>query len=303
MSGLGENELKRLKDELKEVMDRHGMSQSGLSKSLVMSPAPISQWMSGGYPGDADRVTEAVKSFLRLQRLRSKSPKKTIDFVETSAAVKVFEVCTLCHSDQEIGVVFGDAGRGKTVAVREYAKRNPDVILIEADLGLCAKMLFLELSKKLGLDGIGVTHDIFEDCVNKLRNSGRLLIIDEAENLPYRALELLRRLHDKADIGIVLVGMPRPIANLRGRQGEYAQLYSRVGMVAKLDALSEDDTRLLVDVVLPNSNGLYRVYHNMSNANARTLTKLLNRSTRVAAFHNAEVTGDIIRAAAGTLII
>ena len=44
------------------------------------------------------------------------------------------------------------------------------------------------------------------EVVNKLNNSGRLLIIDEAENLPYRALEITRRIHDKTAVGVLLVG-------------------------------------------------------------------------------------------------
>ncbi|MEV9348723.1 ATPase, partial [Klebsiella pneumoniae] len=59
-------------------------------------------------------------------------------------------------------------------------------------------------------------------------------LIDEAENLPYRALEVIRRIHDKAGVGVVLAGMPRLIINLKGKRGEYAQLYSRVGFALDL---------------------------------------------------------------------
>jgi hypothetical protein len=292
-----------LRDELKRVMEQRGLSQRAVSKMLGISSSTLSQWISDKYPGDAAQVDAAVESFLQLHKQRSKAPRRPIVFVETSAAAKGLEVCELCHQDQEIGVLFGEAGYGKTVLIKEYCKRYPDVILIEADLGFCARMLFLELAKKLGLDGAGVIHNIFDDCVGKLRNSGRLLIIDEAELLPYRALELLRRLHDKAGIGILLVGMPRLISNLRGRQGEYAQLYSRVGIAAKLEMLSESDTKKLVDAVLPQADGLYRTFHEESKANARTLQKLLNRSVRVAAINGIDVNHDVIRAAAETLII
>ncbi len=295
--------MDRLRDELKSLMDQRGLSQSAIAKMLGISSSTLSQWMSNKYPGDDDKVDVAVESLLQLHKQRLKAPRKAVEFVETSAARKGLEVCELCHQDQEIGVAFGEAGVGKTVVIKEYCKRHPDVLLIEADLGFCARMLFLELAKKLGLDGAGVIHDIFEDCVGKLKGSGRLLIIDEAELLPYRALELLRRLHDKAGIGILLVGMPRLIANLRGRQGEYAQLYSRVGIAARLEKLSESDTKKLVDAVLPQADGLYRTFHEESKANARTLQKLLNRSARVAAINGMDVNHDVIRAAAETLII
>ncbi|MCZ5321870.1 hypothetical protein O5699_03965 [Escherichia coli] len=65
-------------------------------------------------------------------------------------------------------------------------------------------------------------------CENS-RDSGRLLMVDEAELLPYRALEVLRRLHDKAGIGIVPGGYATPPSDLTSRDvaGEFAKLYSQ----------------------------------------------------------------------------
>ena len=56
--------------------------------------------------------------------------------------------------------------------------------------------------------------------VKKLKGSGRMIIIDEAEHLPYKALELLRRVHDKAGMGVLLVGLPRLIHKIMEGRGE-----------------------------------------------------------------------------------
>jgi DNA transposition AAA+ family ATPase len=77
---------------------------------------------------------------------------------------------------------------------------------------------------------------MFLDIIDKLKSSGRLNIIDEAEPLPYKSLELLRRIYDKAQVGILLVGMPRLIMNLKGEKRQYAQLYSRVGIATRLNS-------------------------------------------------------------------
>jgi DNA transposition AAA+ family ATPase len=65
-----------------------------------------------------------------------------------------------------------------------------------------------ELCGLLGISKRGNMHELSEACIAALRDSGRLLMVDEAENLPYRALETLRRIHDKSGIGLVLAGMP-----------------------------------------------------------------------------------------------
>lgn len=292
-----------LKKELAEVMDERGLSLSALARSVGLSPAALSQWLNGKYAGNVTRIEEAVKSFLDRQYEKVKAPKREIEFVMTSVAKKVFEVARICHLDGEIGVVYGDAGLGKTVSVKEYAKRNLDVILIEADLGYTAKVLFEELHKKLGYDGRGTIHAMFEDVVAKLRDSERLIIIDEAEHLPYRALELLRRVHDKSGIGILLVGMPRLIANLRGKRGEYAQLYSRVGIAGRLETLKPADTQEIINSLFPGSNGLWKAFHQACYGNTRTLSKLIFRSIRVAEINGMDVTPEIVKETAKMLII
>jgi DNA transposition AAA+ family ATPase len=292
-----------LRDSLKALMDEKGQSMNAVSRSLGISAGALSQWMSGSYPGNTAKIDDSVDSFLKRQKDPFKAPKKPIKFVPTRAAAKTIEVANMCHGDGEIGVVYGDAGLGKTEAVKYYAKKNQDVILIEADLGYSARMLFADIHRRLGLDGRGTIHEMLEDCIVRLKDSERLIIVDEAENLPYRALELLRRLHDKAGIGILLVGMPRLIANLRGKRGEYAQLYSRVGVAAKLGTLTEEDTRSIVDTVLPESNGLWRTFHAECRGNARTLRKLLGRSVRLAKVNSVPVDHEIVRLALETLIV
>jgi DNA transposition AAA+ family ATPase len=221
----------------------------------------------------------------------------------TTAAELIMEVAGICHVDSEAGVIYGEAGVGKTEAIKQYAKNNPDVLLIEADLGYTAMMVFSELSKRLGIEPSGRIHELFDRCVAKLKNSGRLVIADEAENLPYKALELLRRLHDKSGVGILLVGMPRLISNIRGNRGEFAQLYSRIGIATRVGSLTQADSRAIVDTVLPGLNGLSRVFHTKSVGNARRLRKLLNRSVRIAQESGTEMNAEIIEAAAEALII
>jgi len=292
-----------LKQEFKKVMEERGLSLSAVSRSLGISTAAISQWQSNTYTGNVAKIDAAVKSFLERHRERLKTPKKVIKFIPTSISERVFEIGRICHLDEELGVVYGNAGIGKTEAIKQYARMNSDVIFIESDLGVTAKILFSELHKRVGLDGRGCLHDLFEDVVSRLKESGRLIIIDEAEHLPYRALELLRRVYDKASVGVLLVGMPRLIANLRGRRGEYAQLYSRVGIAGKLDSFRVEDTQRIVALVLPSSNGVWKSFHEESCGNARRLFKLLQRSVRVAEINEMPVTPEVIREAAKMLII
>jgi DNA transposition AAA+ family ATPase len=144
---------------------------------------------------------------------------------------------------------------------------------------------------------------MFTDVVDRLKNSGRLLLIDEAEHLPYRALELLRRVYDKAGVGILLVGMPRLIFNLRGKRGEYAQLYSRVGFHRELEPLDVTDTEAIVRIMAPGVNGVFKTYHEVSGGNTRLLCKLIRRSQRVAELNAVGISASLIKETAQMLIV
>jgi DNA transposition AAA+ family ATPase len=290
-----------VKKELVALMEIEGINQSTVAKALDISSGTLSQYLSGSYPGNLTKIEEGIKAFLELRREKRKTQKHILPFVKTSVAKKFYDVCRMVHTEQDMGVAYGPSGVGKTSAAKEYTRLNPKTILIEADAGYTARDLMRELHRKFG-DGRGTIHEMFEDVVTKI-SPDRLIIVDEAENLPTRALELLRRIHDKAGIGILLCGMPRLLANLRGKRNELAQLYSRIGVAANLQMISEHDTDEIVHAVIPNSNGLAKVFHSVTNGNTRTLCKLLRQSMRVAGLNGVAINESLVRATAELLII
>lgn len=295
--------MSELPGQLRAFMEKESLSLRRCARAIGISTGALSEWMNDRYKCNTDSLDSHIRSFLERQRDLVQDRKENPLFVITSVTRKVFEVGRICHLDREIGVCYGSAGLGKTEAVREYARQNHDVIFIEVDLGHTAKALFSELHKRLGFDGFGTVHAMFTDVVGKLKDSEGMIIVDEAEHLPYKALELIRRVHDKAGIGIMLVGLPRLISNLRGKRGEYAQLYSRVGIAARLDGLRPSDTQMIVESTLPSANGLGKIFHAASNGNTRILSKLLARSTRVAELNGITLSATVIKETARMLIV
>lgn len=295
---------KELRNKLRAFIDETGKSASAVAKGIGRSPAALSQYLNFSYKGDVAKLEVAIENWLARQAERQeRNVKPQTDFIQTSIARKVFELADYCLIENEIGVIYGPAGLGKTFAVKEFNRQNPATILIEADLGYTAKVLFQELHKAVGLDGHGQIHSLFEDIVAKLKGSDRMIIVDEAEHLPYRALELLRRIYDKAGVGILLIGMPVLIGNLRGKRGEYAQLFSRVGVKGVLQVLDPSDTELFVKNALPDSNGVYKTFHSVANGNTRVLTKLIRRSIRMSEINNMPIDKDLVTEAGKSLMI
>lgn len=289
-----------MREKLKNLIDENKYSISSVSRSLGISQATLSLWLNGKYTGKVDKINDAVNNFLLKEQERSK--RVVIRFVETSIVKNVFEVAKVCHINCEIGVCYGQAGLGKTVAVKEYAKQNSDVILIEADPGYTPRILLMELHKRLGFTGYGNVYSMMLDIISKLENSGRLIIVDEAENLPYKALEVLRRIYDKAGVGILLVGMPRLIANLRGKKWQYAQLYSRVGIAKMLEPIKLSDAKEIIETILPECH-LFKTFHEKANGNTRVLNKLILRAINSASLNEGRLSKEIIEHTAKVLMV
>ncbi len=263
--------------QLKDVMDAHGYSQGQVARAISRSSATINQYVQGKYSGDVTDLEERIANFIR--RVREKQNALRIDerFVSTPTARKGLEVLAYAHQECEVCVLYGAAGLGKTMTLKEYARRDDTVIFIEADPGYTARTLLEELCGRLRLSKNGNIHALIDLCVEKLKGSGRLLIIDEAELLPYRALEVVRRLHDKAGIGVVMAGMPRLIVNLKGKRGEFAQLYSRVALALDLgNALARQDFDQIAIDLMPEAEDqkIRDALYNQSKGNARRLFKM-----------------------------
>ncbi|EIU1806325.1 AAA family ATPase [Salmonella enterica] len=263
--------------QLKDVMDTHSYSQGQVARAIGRSVTAMNQYVQGKYNGDIADMEERIGNFIR--RVREKQNALRIDerFVSTPTARKGLEVLAYAHQECEICVLYGAAGLGKTMTLKEYARRDDAVIFIEADPGYTARTLLEELCGRLRLSKNGNIHTLIDLCVEKLKGTGRLLIIDEAELLPYRALEVIRRLHDKAGIGVVMAGMPRLITNLKGKRGEFAQLYSRVALALDMgNSLDREDFDQIAVDLMPEAEDqkIRNALYDQSKGNARRLFKL-----------------------------
>ena len=284
----------------KKMLELKQCTISGVARSLDLSPTTLHLWLNDKYKGNVGKINKAVEQYMERELLREENV--NIPFVETSVAQDIFEIANTCHVESEIGVCCGCAGVGKTYAVKMYALEHSDVILIETDFGYTPKVLFSEIHKTLGFEGTGALHNMVIDIVDKLKNSGRLIIVDEAENLPYRAVELLRRIYDKARVGILLVGMPKLLKNLQGDKGQYTQLYSRVGVLAELQPIADNDIVAITSKVTPNSVSIYPKLSAFCGGNTRVLTKLLVRASRIAKLNNTAIDEDVLNAALSQLL-
>ena len=282
-----------IRAELRDFMETNNLTTTYVATATGLAKSTISMWMKGNYNVKSDKITDTINNF--IQREKERSLQHDLPVVEISMIKYISEIARLCHTQGRIGVCVGIAGLGKTVAVKKYTKEFMDSILIESDSGYTAKSLLKEIHRRLGLSSKGSVYDLMGETVRKLNQSGRLLIIDEAENLPYRALEITRRIHDKTGVGVLLIGRNILLENLKGYNNQYDQLYSRVKYTKIIDRLILSDVAKILEAINQNQN-LAESYLLHSNGNARRLEHLISHSISVAKMNGkAEVDDAVIK--------
>ena len=126
-------------EELKAFAEAQELIQGHLASLLGVSTATVNQYLQGKYKGDTAALNAKAVQLMARSREKAKEVKQA--FVETTSAKNMLEICGLAHALSDIYLIIGDAGLGKTVALREYARRHPDVILLETEPTYNAKVL------------------------------------------------------------------------------------------------------------------------------------------------------------------
>lgn len=140
--------------------------------------------------------------FLELQGARTIN---TEHFAETVEAIADDVV-----PERAIGVVYGEAGLGKSFAT-SYAETEQQLPV--ARLEFAPRTTMKALTERLLRQLTGVKHegerfDLSEDLLDVLGETPRLVVVDEAQRLGYECIESLRWLHDQpeTDFALILVG-------------------------------------------------------------------------------------------------
>ena len=233
-------------------IDSEGLSQAAAAAGIGISDAALSQWLRGKYKGDSEAVAEKAGRWLATQSERRKllaSLPAPPAWAETPLALRAMSALAHAHLAGGMAAVYGAPGLGKTVAARRYAGLKPNVWLATATRAKRSVTRCLrQVADAMQLRSAPLRAADLEDAaIERMRGSGGLLIVDEAQHLSLASLEELRSLHDASGCGLALVGSdPFWLSLSGGRKPEFAQLFSRVGKRTRLGSPAAGDVTALL---------------------------------------------------------
>ena len=200
------------------------------------------------------------------------SGRRSSRFIPTREHRRFVEFANAVRNHRYIGLCYGPAGVGKTLSARRYAN-----------------------------------WDLAEPLLERIE----LVIIDEVERLKYAAIEHLRDLFDRNDIGLIFIGMP----GIEKRMSYFPQLYSRVGFAHQYPPLQSDEVifvlqrhckRLGVTLDVDDFTDAQAIAAivRITGGNFRLLHRLLVQTERILRINElVGLSEDVVEAARETLII
>jgi hypothetical protein len=240
-----ETKIHETTEALKAYMAKGGgTNQSKIAKAIGTSPTVISQFLSGKYIGNVDKLTAQIDEFLAREEERTLHAEKSSPFVRTSQANDALSVLTFCHVHRQIGVIHAPAGLGKTVTLHHYARENSWVRIITCVAGMSRRDVLDEIVDALDLRLVrGASGKILKAILDALEGSEIILVFDEAQHLTLKHFETIRHTYDRLGTPVVFAGTNDIIDRMTGRKNVvYDQVFSRVGMKRQLKpAISKTD--------------------------------------------------------------
>ncbi|MBE3606112.1 AAA family ATPase [Campylobacter sp. RM13119] len=293
----------QLAGEILKFLNKTGMSQNKLAEVIGVNGAYVSGYLKEGsnYKYKA-KVESLAKNYIDNYITKNDDRANESAFIITKDVKSINAVISWAVKDRDMAVISGGAGSGKSRAIAEFCKKHPEAILIEATINTSAKTLFRIIASELNINARGSIDELIRECAANLARLGKIIIVDEAEHLPYRALESLRRLYDFSKTTLVLVGTNKLLLNLTSSKSgnELEQLSSRVGSKWILRGLSwvdedsnvvmNDDLKAVCEAYGVSDKRCVDLVESLARGNFRKSIKLLNRAKTLS--QSAEVTLD-----------
>ena len=302
-NGAGEKAQHALRKRVRAEIARDGLSQAVAAGQIGISDAALSQWLRGVYRGRSAGIADKCRRWLetRTERraMRAGVPEPPA-WAPTPLAQRALAALAHAQLAGDLVAAYGMPGSGKTVACERYAGARPSVWMVTATEATSSVSACLgSVCDAMGLRPESRWARVTEAAAaERMRDSGGLLIVDEAQCLPVRTLEQLRSLHDASGCGVALVGSDRLWLRLSGgRHPRLAQLFSRVGKRTRLPAPGPRDVAALLDAWGLEGSGLAPAAMRIARrpGGLRGVTKALSSAHALAA--GRAVTGLHLRAA------
>lgn len=264
----------------------NGWNRTMLARAAVVPSSTFHLVINGTYSASPTKHLKKAIEVIQREAERNEQGVHLNRFVETSVWSVVLAACKRAHVYRGFAVVSAYVGTGKTTAVKRYVETHPSAVLLEATPNMTAAIMLTELAELTGAIvhkaskwTDGTQADKMRAIINTLKGTDRLLILDEAETVTPQCLEVIRRVSDKAEVGVVLSGTQRLKPLVKDPLGRFGQVSSRtIFWPAVIQSITPDDAAALTRSALAGddvelTDEILDAFWQMCDGSARVLCK------------------------------
>lgn len=308
---------KSLVEKVNEMCQAQGISKAALAEAVGVSRSLVSQYLSGKYTSNPEKVEASLKEWMEGKKTRQAEGAEAVkELVPEKPAlfksrdyIGVFGICDVCQKYAARGIVVGKSGFGKTYALQSYAKL-PRVLYIECNENMNAKDLIRRMERALGMPKTyGSIDERLDYIINFFNtNKGYLLIVDEADKLiskyAQKKIEILRYITDTAPVGVIMAGEPALESAIKAYD---KRLENRIDFYYKLSGLNREELKRYFEGFAVEEAAMHELElrsMNQSNGCFRLLDRTLNNVIRIMKEQRkATITMSIIKEASGMMML
>lgn len=230
---------------LQAYLAKHGITKREVSKQVGgLSVPTITQLIKGTYHTGAATIDEHLRELNDWMEVdaRRRQSKPDDQFVETRVAQRLLGAAARAAESRTMALAHGPSGIGKSMVAHVIAEKFPGAILLRIGQGentyaalrsILATRLRLRSRRKRRANTAGLT--LNELIFDALRDSHRMIIVDEAHEIAQSGLKYLRDIFDNCGVPILMLATKDLLDRIREDSDEdHGQLYSRVGYVCDL---------------------------------------------------------------------
>ncbi len=229
------------------------VTQAELCRRTGIKPTAVSTFRNNCWKGKlgtqftvAKELCTAIDQLLTERRAAETS---VSGYVSTRMAEQGMNTIRYAVKRKYLAALMAPNGAGKSMLLQAARDSFAGAVLMIVDGDQASPIAFLRVwAGALGLSTDGRRSDLRNRIVNCLIQSGRLILIDEADQLPPPTLNTIRQIWDEAQIPIVLAGAPTLKQTLTTRRigtesaELMARLYRRVKICTDLTIMENPET-------------------------------------------------------------
>jgi len=240
-------EKEQIRTALQAFCERKGSQNKAATALKGVSSATVSQVLNGNWDLITDEMWRNIASQIGYDR-------QTWNIVETRGYKRMTNLLGDAQANSLVLAVTGDAGCGKSEAVKRYEASHKNVYHLCCSEFWNRKHFMTELLRKMSVEHSGYTvAEMMEEIVSVLKKQDTpLIVLDEADKLSDQVLYFFISLYNALEdhCGIILCATQylekRIKRGIRQERKGYREIYSRFGKrFIPLQVVNADDIRMV----------------------------------------------------------